>query len=221
MLESQVGAVYDAIAAEYADTFRATEPEQPLELAMIDHFVAALAQGAPADPAPRVLDAGCGPGRMLPYLAERGCDVTGIDLSPGMVACAQRDHPEFDVRAGSLTRLPFGAAAFDAYFSWYSTIHLPDDRLAHAFAEARRVLRPGGRLLVAFQAGHGVRDVAAGIRARGHDVVLLRAHRTPDEMAAALLSCGFAESARLVRDPVGPEQDPQAVLIATRTPGNV
>lgn len=251
MLESQVAAVYDAIAPEYADAFGATEPEQPLELAMIDHLIAMLkrdlaagagtraadgaravdtrAAAAPlpsagparADPscAPRVLDAGCGAGRLLPYLESRGCQVTGIDIAGGMVAQARRRHPTFGVSVGSLTRLPLADAAFDAYVSWYSTIHLPVDGLSAALAEAARVLRPGGRVLLAFQAGHGARDVARGMRSR-HDVppdaVLLRYHRTPDEVAAALVAAGFVESARLVRGPVDAEQDPQAVLVATR-----
>lgn len=213
MPESQVRAVYDAIAHDYADAFRATEPEQPVELAMIDHFVAGLV-GQVTDGRPRVLDAGCGTGRMLPHLAAGGCQVTGVDLSPGMLACARRDHPRFGVGVASLRALPFPGATFDGYFSWYSTIHLPDDRLTQVFAEAKRVLRPGGHLLVAFQAGRGVRDVAAGMRALGHDVVLHRWHRTPDQVADALLAQGLAESARLLRDRVGPEQDSQAMLIA-------
>lgn len=226
--ESEVRATYDAISYDYARAFRATEPEQGPELAMIDRFAAGLPLGdarprlarqaarLPPTPRPLVLDAGCGAGRLLPRLTQRGCRVTGIDLSPGMLACSRRDHPEFAVGLASLTALPFRDAAFDGYFSWYSTIHLPDDRLAQAFAEAGRVVRPGGLVLVAFQAGRGVRDVAAGMRARGHDVVLHRWHRTADEVSEALGAHGLVESARLVRGPVAPEQDPQAVLIATR-----
>ena len=82
---------YNVVADVYADHFRTTEGEQPIDLATIDHFVALLHE-------PRVvLDAGCGAGRMLPYLAGRGCHAEGIDLSPNMVRRARADHPDFTV----------------------------------------------------------------------------------------------------------------------------
>jgi predicted TPR repeat methyltransferase len=62
---------------------------------MVDAFAAAVTAGDDV----RVLDAGCGAGRMSRYLADRGCLVEGVDLSSGMVAMARRDHPDpvFDV----------------------------------------------------------------------------------------------------------------------------
>ncbi len=69
---------YDEVADTYADHFRSTEPELPAELGMIDHFAALL----PGDR--RVLDAGCVAGRMLPILAGLGCQVEGVDFSPGI-----------------------------------------------------------------------------------------------------------------------------------------
>lgn len=207
--EHGVRVAYDEVADSYADHFRATEPEEPLELAMIDHFASLLAGGR------RVLDAGCGAGRFLPYLAALGCTVEGVDLSPGMVRRAERDHPSFPTQVASLTRLPHPDATFDGYFAWYSTIHNPDRDLPQIFAEGRRVLRPGGLILVAFQSGSGTRDVSEAYRRRGHDVTLERYLRTPDEIAAVLAQTGFSEVARLERRASGPrERDSQAVLIA-------
>ncbi len=212
-----VADAYDAIAADYADTFRGTEPEQTIELAMIDDFAATLRErAADGGVAPRVLDAGCGAGRMLPYLAARGCDVVGVDLSPGMLARARRDHPTYRTVLGSLTDLPLADGSVDGVFAWYSLIHVPDAALGGALAEAARVVRPGGSLLLACQVGRGTRDIGASLRARGHDVVLPRHHRLPDEVAAALADAGFVETARLVRAPRGAEADPQAVLAARR-----
>ena len=57
---------YDVVADAYADHFRSTEPEQPIDLAMIDHFAGLLPQPR------RVLDAGCGAARLMPYLAALG-----------------------------------------------------------------------------------------------------------------------------------------------------
>ncbi|MBI4942223.1 MAG: class I SAM-dependent methyltransferase [Actinobacteria bacterium] len=213
--EDDVAAVYDAAADLYADMFPSTGPEQAVDLAMVAHFCSLLS--ADRTDGPDVLDAGCGAGRMLPVLAAAGCRPVGADLSAEMVRRARQDHPGFDTRVGSLTALPYPDGSFDGVLSWYSTIHTPDERLGAALGEIRRVLRPGGFVLVAFQAGEGSRDVAQGMRRLGLDVVLVRHHRTPDRMADALRDNGFEEVARLVRAPVPPESDDQAVLVARRT----
>jgi SAM-dependent methyltransferase len=207
----QVRLAYDARADEYADAFRSTEPEQPLELAMVEHFAASL-QGRR-----EVLDAGCGAGRFLPILAGLRCDVEGVDLSPGMIRNARTAHPSFATQVGTLTDLPFASASFDGYFSWYSTIHSAGPDLRDLLREAHRVLRPGGSILVAFQSGEGVQDLSASFRSRGHDLSLLRYLRSCERMAHELTSAGFTVTARLERGPVGDrEAGNQAVLIATR-----
>ena len=207
--EHSVRVAYDEVADSYADHLRSTEPEQPVELAMIDHFASLLTGER------RVLDAGCGAGRLLPLLADLGCRVEGIDLSPGMIRRAQRDHPSFATRVGSLTELPYPDASFDGYVSWYSTIHSVDADLPRIFGEAHRVLRAGGVALLAFQAGAGTRDVADAYRRHGHDVRLERYNRTPAAIAELLAAAGLQEVARLERRPAGPhERDGQAVLIA-------
>ena len=209
-------AAYDADAWFFAETFPTTEPEQQIDLAAINHWIGLLQQGD----TPQVLDAGCGAGRMGRYLKDRGCDVTGIDVSPGMIEMAHRDHPDIDARVGSILELPHNDAAFDGAFYWYSIIHLADTRLPAAFAEARRVLRPGALALFAFQTGDGVRDVAEGSRHRGHDVTLLRYHRSPETVSTLLAEAGFDEILRMVRGSCGPEKDGQAVLGVRRRQEN-
>jgi ubiquinone/menaquinone biosynthesis C-methylase UbiE len=209
---TEVRAAYDAIAQEYAADFPSTEPEAAVDLAMIDHFVSLVLGSGGTE----VLDAGCGTGRIARYLADRGCTVRGVDLSPGMLAMARRDHPDLDVREGSLTDLPFRAHAFDGVLLWFSLIHLPDDELPCALEEAARVVRPGGLVLVAFQVGDGIFDVGSGLRRRGYDVTLVRHQRGTTAMLDALATAGFVEEARLVRQPVRAERHPQAFLLARR-----
>ena len=208
-MADEVRSTYDTVAADYAARFPGTEPEQAVDLAMVEYFVSVL----PGE-AKRVLDAGCGTGRMCRYLADRGCHVRGVDLSPGMIAIAHRDHPDIDTRVASVTELPFPDDEFDGLFFWYSIIHVPDADLPAAFREARRVLRRNGVILVAFQTGDGARDVAAGYRKLGHDVTLTRFHRWPDHVGRFLEDAHFAEIARLVREPLAGERDGQAVLVA-------
>lgn len=76
------------------------------------------------------------------------------------------------------------------------------------------MLRPNGVVLVAFQAGEGESEVGAGYRMLGHDVTLVRFHRTADQVTRLLQTAGFLEAARMVRDPLGGERHDQAVVIA-------
>lgn len=209
--DEQVRLAYDAGADEYAVAFRSTEPEQPIELAMVDHF----AESLPGQR--RVLDAGCGAGRFLPILAGLRCEVEGLDLSSGMIRNARAAHPSFATQVGTLTDLPFESASFDGYFSWYSTIHSAGQDLQDLLQEAHRVLRPAGSILVAFQSGDGVQDLSESYRRRGYDLSLLRYLRSPELMAHELTSAGFTVTVRLERGPVGDREiGNQAVLIATR-----
>ncbi|TVZ01579.1 class I SAM-dependent methyltransferase [Trebonia kvetii] len=97
----------------------------------------------------RVLEVAVGTGRNLPhYPAET--PVTGIELSPGMVAIARRRAADigrdFDLLEGDAEHLPFGDASFDTVVCALSLCTIPDP--AAAIGEMRRVLVPGGRLLL-------------------------------------------------------------------------
>lgn len=207
--ESTVRAAYDATAADYARLLPDTRAEAALDLAMVDELARRVAGG-------RVLDAGCGAGRMSRYLADRGCRVHGVDLSPGMVEAATGAHPDLRFDVASLADLPLDDSSFDGALLWYSTIHTPDQHLPALLAEVVRVVRPGGHLLVGFQTGTGTRDLGATFRRLGHEVWLERYLRTADQMAAFLAAAGTVELARLVRAAEGSEGDGQAVLLVRR-----
>jgi SAM-dependent methyltransferase len=208
---------YDTVAADYAERLPDTRAEAPLDLAMVDAFVAAVLSDVTDPTAAPVLDAGCGAGRMSAYLAARGASVCGVDLSPGMVAMARRDHPEIEFGVGSLAELPCAEGEFGGVMLWYSIIHTPPEGLDAVLTEAVRVLRPGGHLLVGFQTGTGVRDVSAAYSRFGHDVRLERHLYRPDDVSARLAALEAPEVARLVRRATAGERDAQAVLLAQRT----
>ncbi|BAL88915.1 putative methyltransferase [Actinoplanes missouriensis 431] len=171
--------------------------------------VARLASGTD-----RVLDAGCGAGRMSRYLADRGCRVEGVDLSPGMIAMARRDHPDLSFTVAPLAELPFPGGSFAGVMLWYSIIHTPPEGQARIFAEAARVLQPGGHLLAGFQYGRGTRDVGELYRVYGYDLQLTRHNYTADEVVAHAESVGLHEVCRLVRQPGKHERDGQAIVLA-------
>jgi len=200
---------YDTVAEDYATYLPDTRAEAPLDLAMVDAFAEAVMAGDA-----RVLDAGCGTGRMSRYLADRGCRVEGIDLSPSMVAMARRDHPDLVFTVGSLSGLPYRGDQFAGVMLWYSIIHTPPAGQARIFAEVARVLRPTGHVLVGFQSGEGARDVSAAYRRFGHDIQLERHLYTADQVASQMEAAGLREVCRLVRRARATERDDQAFLLA-------
>lgn len=200
---------YDTVAADYAAYLPDTRAETSLDLAMIDAFVDAVTS---VDD-PRVLDAGCGTGRMSRYLADRGCLVAGVDLSPGMVAMARRDHHDLPFAVGSLTELPYAEGRFAGVMLWYSIIHTPPAVLSRIVAEVARVVRPRGHVLVAFQAGEGMREVSWAYRRFGHEIELHRHLHAVDHVASLLEAAALREVCRHVRRAHGEEKDPQASLL--------
>jgi ubiquinone/menaquinone biosynthesis C-methylase UbiE len=97
----------------------------------------------------RILDAGCGAGPIAVRLRDRGATVAGFDSSAKMLELARRRlGPEADLRvAGLSSPLPFDDEAFDDVIASL-VLHYLEDWTA-PLAELRRVLRPGGRLIVA------------------------------------------------------------------------
>jgi SAM-dependent methyltransferase len=92
----------------------------------------------------RVLDAGCGSGRLLDELRGYG-HVTGLDLNPDSVEIA-RSRGHEDVQQGPVENLPFADETFDLVISLDMVEHTADDRVT--LTELRRVTKPGGRFLM-------------------------------------------------------------------------
>jgi len=105
-------------------------------------------------PTAAAADLGCGPGDLLPVLAERAEAVIGVDSSPSMLALAERRTAGLpvSVRMGELEHLPMADGEVAFAVMCLSLHHLPDP--AAAMVEARRVLAPGGGLVVIDFAPH-------------------------------------------------------------------
>jgi SAM-dependent methyltransferase len=103
-------------------------------------------------PAGVAVDAACGTGRYAEHLARRGHVVHGFDTSSGMLALAQAKVPAAHFELADMTDLPLPDSSVDIVVNTLALTHLAD--LGPAFAEAARVLRPGGHLLISDVRGY-------------------------------------------------------------------
>jgi demethylmenaquinone methyltransferase/2-methoxy-6-polyprenyl-1,4-benzoquinol methylase/phosphoethanolamine N-methyltransferase len=110
---------------------------------------------AQIQPGDSVLDVGCGTGEvaLLAKTRTKAGRVYGIDPAPEMIAVAKskaaRKKLNVDFRVGVIEALPFPDASLDVVTSSLMMHHLPDDLQVGGMAEVYRVLKPGGRLLIA------------------------------------------------------------------------
>ena len=100
-----------------------------------------------------LLDLGCGPGHLTAAAARRGADPVGCDLSTGMIAIARENYPKLDFRQGDAESLEFADGTFDLVVMNFLLLHVPDQN--RVILEAKRVLKPGGRLIFSVWLGPG------------------------------------------------------------------
>ncbi|MFB6872333.1 class I SAM-dependent methyltransferase [Streptomyces sp. NPDC056323] len=199
---------YDTVAVSYADQLReaiAGEPYLRAALALFADMVHA-AGGGP------VADVGCGPGHVTAHLHELGVDAFGIDLSPGMIDVARSDHPGLRFEVGTMTDLPLADASVTALLAFWSLIHVPDDEIPAVLGHFRRVVRPGGPLLLGFHVGDESRLKTQGYG--GHPMHVHVHRRQPARLTDWLRDAGFTVEAQWLLDLDGSR--PSAVLFARR-----
>ena len=158
-------------------------------------------------------DLGCGTGQGAATLAPFVKQVIAVDRSSDMLDAARRrvqDLPNVDVRRGELEALPIQDSALDAATLLLVLHHLPDP--AEALAEAARVLRPGGRLLISDMLPH---DRETYRQQMGHVWLGFGG----DAIQKMLGSAGF-DQVRIASLPADPDAKGPALFVAgaTRVP---
>lgn len=196
------GGVRERIDAALRDCGKDFDRLTPADFASFEDFhslgrigTAALLEAAHVTAADHVLDAGSGIGGTARLLAaEHGCQVTAIDLTDEYCDTARwlnglvNLHDRIDVIEGDVTDLPLPDAGFDLVVSQHVQMNIADK--PRLYSEARRVLRPGGRLAL-WDATAGPRKPIrfpvpwADVPERSHLI-------TPDKLATTLQDAGFA-----------------------------
>jgi ubiquinone/menaquinone biosynthesis C-methylase UbiE len=98
----------------------------------------------------KVLDLGCGSGRLNKLFAGvDGIDYTGTDVSQGLISIAKKKYPDRRFILTDFFKLPFKKKTYDKIFCLSVIHHIPSAELRQKFLhEARRVLKPNGRLII-------------------------------------------------------------------------
>jgi SAM-dependent methyltransferase len=193
----QVRDAYASVAGLYIELFGTSAAVHADDLALIERHLSKRPG--------TVLDLGCGPGHLTAHLRSLGVDAVGIDLVPEFIAHAKATHPDGDYRLGSMTNLGVPDGSVAGILSYYSLIHLPPPDLDAVLVEFRRVLAPGGSLVVGFVDGDEV-------GAFDHKVVT--AYRwSVGELSERLARAGFTTVEHL-RRPGDDTQRPQGTIAA-------
>ncbi len=192
--DARVVAAYDVVAATCAEELDDELDRKPFDCWLLER-VADLAGDDP------VVDVGTGPGHVAAYLARQGADVTGVDLSVGMVAEARRRHPEVTFEVGDLRTLlkPRAAAGWGAVTAWYALAHLAPSELPGAVAALARTLAADGRLALAVHLGGDLRHLT---ELHGHQVELDLVHHDRDTVLDAVRRAGLVDVEWYVRGPL-------------------
>ena len=202
---------YDRVADSYVHLMQTTGMADirryPWLKAALDVFADAVGDSGP------VLDVGCGPGQVTAYLAERGLDASGVDLSPGMIEHARRLHPQCRFSVSSATDLELADGSLGGMLGWWSLFNLPRDVLPQVFGLFARALKPGGHFLTGTHVGEGE---LLRTEAYGTEGVRWTTHRwRPEEFAALIEGAGLRVVAEL-RLPGDGQTGPGVVVMARK-----
>jgi SAM-dependent methyltransferase len=202
-----VRASYDRVAGTYVELGLGDLTPRPWLRAGLAAFAESVRALGP------VLDVGCGPGTVTAHLAGLGLDVSGVDLSPEMVAHARRRYPHLRFEVASATALDLAPASLGGVLGWWSLFNLPRDVLPAVLAAFATALVPGGQALIGTHVGNG--DVQRSEAYRGVPVSWTTHLWQPEQLAELLAAAGLQVVCQL-HFPEEPESRPQVLLAAQR-----
>jgi ubiquinone/menaquinone biosynthesis C-methylase UbiE len=201
---------HDELAELYAEKLADALDRMPIDRAVLGLFCDLVLESGSSR---RVGDVGCGSGRLAPFVAGRGLEPHGVDLSPEMVRIARRDYPGFPFEVADVRDLPFADSSLGGVVSWYSLMYLHPAARPRAFGELARVIEPNGFFATAFKAGDN--SLRRGGRTVGveFDIYWL----STEEITGRLDDAGFRVVFSGGRPADPDEAQPQGYVIAQKT----
>jgi len=196
-----IRADYDRIAEDYARKIYGELEHKPLDRELLTRFASLVRGGG------TICDMGCGPGHVARFLRDLGAEVMGLDLSPQMVVQATRLNPDIPCREGNMLALDLEDESLAGITAFYAIVNIPAVSLPTVFLELRRVLKPGGLLLLAFHIGDDViRPQALWNNPVGMEFYQLQ----PARISQLLADSGFTVDEIVERDPYAPDVEYQS-----------
>ncbi|MFP4266323.1 MAG: class I SAM-dependent methyltransferase [Desulfonatronovibrionaceae bacterium] len=113
------------------------------------------------EPGSRILDVGCGSGRDLLWLKNRGFSCTGLEISPELAALA-REHSGRSVIEADFEKFDFSRIKVDGVLLIGALVHVPHERFMQVFSGIIKALKPGGLALLSLKRGQGIRETEDG-----------------------------------------------------------
>jgi SAM-dependent methyltransferase len=203
---------YDELAATYTERIFSELAGKPLDRHLLNR-VAEDVRGHGL-----VADLGCGPGHVARYLHDQGVRMLGIDLSPRMIDSARQRSPDIEFRVGDMRTLDLPDGALAGIVAFYSLIHIGEPEMGATLRELRRVLAPGGLLLVAFHIGE---ETVHRDELWGHTVSLDFRFLMPSPLVARLVEAGFVVLERVEREPYPEVEHPsRRCYLLARSPAD-
>jgi ubiquinone/menaquinone biosynthesis C-methylase UbiE len=203
-----VRAAYDTVADEYVEAFADDLDALPLDRAVLDALASRIDGAGP------VLDLGCGPGQVADYLTRHHVGVVGLDPATRMLRFATRRAERAAFMCGDMRILPLRSQSFSAAIAFYSVQHLSRSELGKALSEIRRVLMPGGLLVIAAHLGDGeiTMDEFLGHRIEPVGGTFF----TEGELRSQLDRRSFVVERTQLRDPLSHEYPSKRIYVTAR-----
>lgn len=140
---------YEKTAANYARQFAHELHLKPLDSLLLKSFAEHnKSKGL-------MLDLGCGPGQTTNFLFENGAnDILGTDISTGMISQARNIFPGVPFMQMDMLSLDYADASLGSVLAFYSIVHLSLEQIDKLLTDLKRMIIPGGDLLLAFHIGN-------------------------------------------------------------------